>query len=133
MSGIEAPHQPQHFAADRGTYDSWRPLSLEIDVPERSSPSRVRFAAQNPRALDSSGPFRKPHLYKGKGAAANAALQIRTCNGLTHLKNSCRVCWRTTKMAHRSLRRIHNLISVEVFLDRTAYRDECGRIPSWPG
>jgi hypothetical protein len=28
-----------------------------IHVPERSSPSRVRFAAQNRRALDPSGPF----------------------------------------------------------------------------
>jgi hypothetical protein len=35
------------------------PLSLLPHVPERSSPSRVRFAAQNPRALDRSGPFRR--------------------------------------------------------------------------
>ena len=31
-------------------------------VPERSSPSRVRFAAQNRRALDRSGPFWKHFL-----------------------------------------------------------------------
>jgi hypothetical protein len=35
------------------------PLSLLPHVPERSSPSRVRFAAQNRRALDCSGPFRR--------------------------------------------------------------------------
>ncbi len=35
------------------------PLSLLLHVPERSSPSRVRFAAQKPRALDRSGPFRR--------------------------------------------------------------------------
>jgi hypothetical protein len=35
------------------------PLSLLPHVPQRSSPSRVRFAAQNPRALDRSGPFRR--------------------------------------------------------------------------
>src|SRR5581483_379759 len=48
-----------------------RPLSLPPQVPERSSPSRVRSgksfqtrkrfssAAQNARALDGSGPFRR--------------------------------------------------------------------------
>jgi hypothetical protein len=35
------------------------PLSLLPHVPERSSPSRVRCAAHNPRALDRSGPFRR--------------------------------------------------------------------------
>ena len=35
------------------------PLSLLPHVPERSSPSRVRFAAHKPRALDGSGPFRR--------------------------------------------------------------------------
>ena len=35
------------------------PLSLLPDVPERSSPSRVRFAAHKPRALDRCGPFRR--------------------------------------------------------------------------
>jgi hypothetical protein len=35
------------------------PLSLLPHVPERSSPSRVRCAAQNRRALDRSGPFRR--------------------------------------------------------------------------
>jgi hypothetical protein len=34
------------------------PLSLAPHVPERSSPSRVRFAAHKSRALDCSGPFR---------------------------------------------------------------------------
>jgi hypothetical protein len=35
------------------------PLSLLPYVPERSSPSRVRSAAQKTRALDCSGPFRR--------------------------------------------------------------------------
>jgi hypothetical protein len=48
------------------------PLSLHRHLPERSSPSRVRSAAQNRRALDRSGPFRKPLLDKGKGANAKA-------------------------------------------------------------
>lgn len=48
------------------------PLSLQPEVPERSSPPRVRFAAHNPRALDRSGPFRKTSLDKGKGADAKA-------------------------------------------------------------
>ena len=50
------------------------PLSLPPQLPERSSPSRVRFAAQNPRALDRSGPFRTRTLEKGKGATAKAKL-----------------------------------------------------------
>jgi hypothetical protein len=61
-----------------------RPLSLLSDVPERSSPSRVccgksfqnqkRFssAAHKRRALDRSGPFRKPGSDKGKGANAKS-------------------------------------------------------------
>jgi hypothetical protein len=48
------------------------PLSLHPHLSERSSPSRVRSAAQNPRALDRSGPFRTPTLEKGKGATAKA-------------------------------------------------------------
>jgi hypothetical protein len=47
------------------------PLSLLPHVPERSSPSRVRFAAHKPRALDGSGPFRKLTNEKGKRANAN--------------------------------------------------------------
>ena len=43
------------------------PLSLHRHLPERSSPSRVRSAAQKPRALDRSGPFRKLILREGKG------------------------------------------------------------------
>jgi hypothetical protein len=48
------------------------PLSLHRHLSERSSPSRVRSAAQNPRALDRSGPFRTLTLEKGKGATAKA-------------------------------------------------------------
>jgi hypothetical protein len=43
------------------------PLSLHRHLPERSSPSRVRSAAQTPRALDRSGPFRKRILREGNG------------------------------------------------------------------
>jgi hypothetical protein len=48
------------------------PLSLHRHLSERSSPSRVRSAAQNQRALDCSGPFRTLTLEKGKGATAKA-------------------------------------------------------------
>jgi len=48
------------------------PLSLHRHLPERSSPSRVRFAALNRRALDRSGPFQKLTLDKGKGATAKS-------------------------------------------------------------
>jgi hypothetical protein len=48
------------------------PLSLALQIAERSSPSRVRCAAQNRRALDCSGPFRTTHFDKGKGANAKA-------------------------------------------------------------
>ena len=41
------------FVSDTGA----SPLSLSFHVPERSSPSRVRCAAQKPRALDCCGPF----------------------------------------------------------------------------
>jgi len=56
-----------------------RPLSLLSDVPERSSPSRVRYgksfqnqkrfssAAHKPRALDCCGPFRKPTVIRERG------------------------------------------------------------------
>lgn len=47
------------------------PLSLPPDVPEQSSPSRVRFAAQHHRALDGCGPFRRLSNEKGKRVAAN--------------------------------------------------------------
>ena len=43
------------------------PLSLHDHLPERSSPSSVRFAAQNRRALDDSGPFRRLIYEEGKG------------------------------------------------------------------
>ena len=59
------------------------PLSLHAHLPERSSPSRVRFAAQKPRALDCSGPFRSLILHKGKGASAKAALDHG--NNLDHV------------------------------------------------
>src|SRR5215467_11583486 len=51
----------------------WTPgrLSLPFHVPERSSPSRVRFAAHKPRALDRSGPFTRISHEKEKRENAN--------------------------------------------------------------
>ncbi len=46
------------------------PLSLLPDVAEQSSPSRVRFAAQDHRALDGCGPFRRPSNEKEKRVTA---------------------------------------------------------------
>jgi hypothetical protein len=48
------------------------PFPFGTQIPERSSPSRVRCAAPKPRALDCSGPFRRLPLDKGKGATAKA-------------------------------------------------------------
>ena len=55
------------------------PLSLPLHVPERSSPSRVRFAAHKPRALDRSGPFRRFTNEKGKRANANPSHFAALC------------------------------------------------------
>ena len=55
------------------------PLSLLPHVPERSSPSRVRFAAHKPRALDGSGPFRRFTNEKGKRANANPSHSAALC------------------------------------------------------
>jgi hypothetical protein len=55
------------------------PLSLLSHVPERSSPSRVRFAAQNRRALDGSGPFRRLTNEKGKRANAKPSQFAALC------------------------------------------------------
>jgi hypothetical protein len=55
------------------------PLSLLPHVPERSSPSRVRCAAQKPRALDGSGPFRRLTNDKGKQANANPSQFAALC------------------------------------------------------
>jgi len=40
-----------------GSRPTWTPLSLSPKLPERSSPSRVRFAAPTSCALDRSGPL----------------------------------------------------------------------------
>jgi hypothetical protein len=55
------------------------PLSLLPHVPERSSPSRVRFAAQKRRALDGSGPFRRFPNEKGKRANAKTFQSAAPC------------------------------------------------------
>ena len=55
------------------------PLSLPLHVPERSSPSRVRFAAHKSRALDRSGPFRRFTNDKGKRANANPSHSAARC------------------------------------------------------
>jgi hypothetical protein len=53
------------------------PFPLHTKISERSSPSRVRCAARDPRsarvprrALDCSGPFRRLSSEEGKGANA---------------------------------------------------------------
>jgi hypothetical protein len=58
------------------------PFPFCLTVGERSSPSRVRYAAHDPRsarvprrALDCSGPFPKTSFEKGKGANGNACGQ----------------------------------------------------------
>jgi hypothetical protein len=100
-------------------------LSLHAHVPERSSPSRVRFAAQNRRALDCCGPFRRFSRQKGKGANAKriftalwSCLPLVGAEGWSiqnhrRTKRSCQVCWRITEMAQRSIRRFLNLMSEE--------------------
>ena len=55
------------------------PLSLLPHVPERSSPSRVRYAAQTRRALDCSGPFRRLTNEKGKRANAKPLQSAAPC------------------------------------------------------
>jgi hypothetical protein len=58
-------------------------LCLPLHVPERSSPSRVPFAAHQPRALDGSGPFRRFTNDKGKAATTKAKpFLVRGSGGL---------------------------------------------------
>lgn len=45
-----------------------RSLSHNRRFPQRSSPSRAHFVAENHRALDRCGPFRNSTLTMGKGA-----------------------------------------------------------------
>jgi len=52
---------------------------FRLDVPERSSPSRVRSAAPPPRALDASGPFRRSSNEKGKRANGNPSQFAALC------------------------------------------------------
>ena len=66
--------------------ETTRPLSLLCDVPERSSPSRVRYgksfqkqrrfssAAPKPRALDRCGPFRKIAVIRESGRMQSQTL-----------------------------------------------------------
>ena len=56
------------------------PLSLLTYVPERSSPSRVRFAAQNRRALDCCGPFRRFSLRRERGQMQRLFLRLATAS-----------------------------------------------------
>lgn len=71
------------------------PLSLPRHLPERSSPSRVRSAAQNQRALDCSGPFRRLLLDKGKGANAKAkAAAGDQFRGYSDMAQASTIAWR---------------------------------------
>ena len=61
---------PQEGALKEGrrTYEngaSWTLFPLPLMIPDRSSPSRVRFAAF--RALDRAGPIRRRAVYEGNG------------------------------------------------------------------
>ena len=44
---------------------AWTLFPLPWMIPDRSSPSRIRFATF--RALDRSGPIRRRAVYEGKG------------------------------------------------------------------
>src|SRR5207249_959174 len=82
---------------DRGS-----PLSLHLYVPERSSPTRVRSAksfqtrkrfssaANRPRALASSGPFRKPCPREGKGGHCKAKTILSSCSAAASLRSASR-------------------------------------------
>ncbi len=50
------------------------PFPFTHTLPERSSPSRVRYAAQNARALDRSGPFRNHPQTRERGPMQRHAL-----------------------------------------------------------
>ena len=54
---VERPKEGWLISAGRGRSGPASPLSLPRNLAERSSPSRLRFAAQNRRGLDRSGPF----------------------------------------------------------------------------
>jgi hypothetical protein len=56
------------------------PLSLLPHVPERSSPSRVRCAAHNPRALDRSGPFQALPMTRERGQTQRPFLRLATAS-----------------------------------------------------
>ena len=64
-----------------------RALSLFLQIPERSSLSRVRSAAHTPRALDSSGPFRRFSSEEGKHANAKLCGSLRPPVGRPQLLN----------------------------------------------
>jgi hypothetical protein len=55
-ANVKGPAQGWAVPASGGGNQT-SPLSLLTNVSERSSPSRIRSAAQNRRALDRSGPF----------------------------------------------------------------------------
>jgi hypothetical protein len=54
-------------------------LSLLYEILDRSSPSRVRFAAQQQRALDCCGPFQETPSFQGK--AQNGKGPVRRQSG----------------------------------------------------
>ena len=55
------------------------PLSLLPHVPERSSRSRVRYAAHKPRALDRSGPFRRFTEIRESGQLQSPSHSAASC------------------------------------------------------
>src|SRR5437660_10454028 len=65
---LEALPAGTRVVLETGTHSSWiSPLSLAFQMPERSSPSRVRCAAPPSRALDVSGPFRTRAQLRERG------------------------------------------------------------------
>ena len=67
-----------------------RPLSLQPYVPERSSPSRVRFAAPDGAPRTEAGRSKNFPTRRERGRNAKTKLSMY----------SRQVCWRTTEMVH---------------------------------
>jgi hypothetical protein len=68
---------PNFVLSEKCRNESDRPLALHDHVPERSSPSRVCFAAPNPRVLDCGGPFRRFSLRRERGPNARTLFAAR--------------------------------------------------------
>ena len=98
-------------------------LSLPLHLAERSSLSRVRSAALTSRALDSSGPFRRVCIEKGKAAIANALLRPSSASRwsdqtqfqITAERRLGRRSLRSAVQAHSSIRKCSPAIPSQEF------------------